>query len=68
MAGARIGRHCSLGQNVLIGGDAVIGDHVKIQNNVSTYDGVVLEEDVFCVCRASAIMGVNWDGSLMTLA
>ncbi len=48
MAGARIGRHCSLGQNVFMGGDAVIGDHVKIQNNVSTYDGVVLEEDFSC--------------------
>jgi UDP-2-acetamido-3-amino-2,3-dideoxy-glucuronate N-acetyltransferase len=48
MAGARIGRDCSLGQNVFVGGAAVIGDHVKIQNNVSVYDGVVLEDDVFC--------------------
>jgi UDP-2-acetamido-3-amino-2,3-dideoxy-glucuronate N-acetyltransferase len=48
MAGARIGRRCSLGQNVFVGGEAVIGDRVKIQNNVSIYDGVVLEDDVFC--------------------
>jgi UDP-2-acetamido-3-amino-2,3-dideoxy-glucuronate N-acetyltransferase len=48
MAGARIGRECSLGQNVFVGGEAVIGDKVKIQNNVSIYDGVVLEDDVFC--------------------
>ena len=25
-----------------------IGDGVKIQNNVSVYDGVTLEDDVFC--------------------
>ena len=26
----------------------MIGDHCKIQNNVSVYDGVTLEEGVFC--------------------
>jgi UDP-2-acetamido-3-amino-2,3-dideoxy-glucuronate N-acetyltransferase len=26
----------------------VIGNNVKIQNNVSIYEGVVLEDDVFC--------------------
>jgi UDP-2-acetamido-3-amino-2,3-dideoxy-glucuronate N-acetyltransferase len=48
MGGARIGRGCSLGQNVFVGRDVVIGDNVKIQNNVSVYEGVVLEDDVFC--------------------
>jgi len=48
MHGARIGRDCTLGQNVLIGPNVVIGDRVKIQNNVSVYEGVVLEDDVFC--------------------
>lgn len=47
-AGARIGDGCSLGQNVYVAPTAVIGDRVKIQNNVSVYDGVVLEDDVFC--------------------
>ncbi len=46
-AGARIGPQCSLGQNVFVAGGAVIGRGVKIQNNVSIYDGVVLEDDVF---------------------
>jgi UDP-2-acetamido-3-amino-2,3-dideoxy-glucuronate N-acetyltransferase len=46
--GARIGSHCSLGQNVFVGNDVVIGDNVKIQNNVSVYDAVRLEDDVFC--------------------
>lgn len=45
--GARIGREVVLGQNVYVGGGAAIGDRCKIQNNVSLYDGVVLENDVF---------------------
>lgn len=47
-AGARIGRDCVLGQNVYIGPRAVVGDRVRIQNNVSVYEGVELEDDVFC--------------------
>jgi UDP-2-acetamido-3-amino-2,3-dideoxy-glucuronate N-acetyltransferase len=46
-AGARVGRNVVLGQNVFVAGGAVIGDGCRIQNNVSVYDGVVLEEDVF---------------------
>lgn len=45
---ARIGKFCSLGQNVFIGNKVIIGDNVKIQNNVSVYDNVILEDDVFC--------------------
>jgi UDP-2-acetamido-3-amino-2,3-dideoxy-glucuronate N-acetyltransferase len=48
MGGARIGRHCHLGQNVFVSADVVIGDNAKIQNNVSLYTGVTLEDDVFC--------------------
>jgi UDP-2-acetamido-3-amino-2,3-dideoxy-glucuronate N-acetyltransferase len=47
-AGARIGKVCSLGQNVYVGNRVVIGNNVKIQNNVSVYDNVTLEDDVFC--------------------
>lgn len=47
-AGARIGRNVSLGQNVYVAATAVVGDGCKVQNNVAIYDGVVLEEDVFC--------------------
>ena len=47
-AGARIGRGCSLGQNVFVANHVVIGDNVKIQNNVSVYEGVEIEDDVFC--------------------
>lgn len=48
MAGASIGRDCSLGQNVFVAGDVTIGDGCKIQNNVSIYEGVDLEDFVFC--------------------
>ena len=48
MGGAQIGAGCSLGQNVYVGATAIIGSGVKIQNNVSVYDGVTLEDDVFC--------------------
>jgi UDP-2-acetamido-3-amino-2,3-dideoxy-glucuronate N-acetyltransferase len=48
MGGARIGERCIFGQNVFVAATAVIGDRVKIQNNVSIYDGVVLEDEVFC--------------------
>jgi UDP-2-acetamido-3-amino-2,3-dideoxy-glucuronate N-acetyltransferase len=47
-AGAKIGNHCSLGQNVFVGNDVQIGDNVKIQNNVSVYDAVMIEDNVFC--------------------
>lgn len=48
LAGSRIGRDCSVGQNVMIGPDVGVGDRCKIQNNVSLYKGVHLEDDVFC--------------------
>ena len=44
----RIGRDCSLGQNVVVGPDVTVGDGCKIQNNVSIYKGVTLEDAVFC--------------------
>jgi UDP-2-acetamido-3-amino-2,3-dideoxy-glucuronate N-acetyltransferase len=48
MAHAKIGRDCSIGQNVVIAQNVTIGDRVKIQNNVSVFEGVVLEDEVFC--------------------
>lgn len=46
--GAIIGKKCSIGQNVNIANDVKIGNYVKIQNNVSVYQGVELEDYVFC--------------------
>jgi UDP-2-acetamido-3-amino-2,3-dideoxy-glucuronate N-acetyltransferase len=45
-SGARIGKRCSFGQNSYVGNDVVIGDNCK--NNVSIYDAVTLEDEVFC--------------------
>jgi UDP-2-acetamido-3-amino-2,3-dideoxy-glucuronate N-acetyltransferase len=45
--GARIGRRCSFGQNTMVAPDVVIGDNVKVQNNVAIYTGTIIEDDVF---------------------
>jgi len=46
--GSKIGENCTLGQNVNIANNVVIGNFCKIQNNVSVYEGVTLEDYVFC--------------------
>ena len=46
--GAVIGKNCSLGQNVNVGTNVRIGNGCKLQNNVSIYEGVELEDYVFC--------------------
>jgi UDP-2-acetamido-3-amino-2,3-dideoxy-glucuronate N-acetyltransferase len=48
LGNSRIGARCAIGQNVSIGPDVTIGDGCKVQNNVSLYKGVTLEDDVFC--------------------
>jgi len=45
---SKIGNNCSIGQNVNIATNVVIGNNVKIQNNVSVFEGVTLEDFVFC--------------------
>ncbi len=47
-SGSIVGTNCSIGQNVNIGNNVKIGNYVKIQNNVSVYEGVELEDYVFC--------------------
>ncbi|WP_426574255.1 acyltransferase [Aquihabitans sp. McL0605] len=48
ISGSVIGAECSIGQNVVVGPDVAIGDRCRIQNNVSVYAGVTLEDGVFC--------------------
>ncbi len=48
LTGSNVGSGCNIGQNVVIGPDVSVGDGCKIQNNVSVYKGVTLEDDVFC--------------------
>ena len=47
-SGAIIGNECILGQNVNVANHVRIGNYCKIQNNVSIYEGVELEDYVFC--------------------
>ena len=47
-SGSIIGENCRIGQNVNIANNVKIGNYVKIQNNVSVYEGVELEDYVFC--------------------
>lgn len=48
LSGSEIGRKCNIGQNVVVGPDVKIGDGCRLQNNVSVYPGVTLEDFVFC--------------------
>ncbi len=47
LAGAKIGERCIFGQNCQVAGDTVIGNNVKVQNNVSIYAGANIDDDVF---------------------
>jgi UDP-2-acetamido-3-amino-2,3-dideoxy-glucuronate N-acetyltransferase len=46
-SGSRIGAKCTVGFAVFVDTEVVIGDRCKIQNHVSLYRGVILEDDVF---------------------
>lgn len=46
--GVKIGKNCTLGQNVNVANNVTLGNFCKIQNNVSIYEGVTLEDYVFC--------------------
>lgn len=48
LPGARIGRDCNLSAHTLVEGDAVLGDRVTLKSGVYVWDGIVLEDDVFC--------------------
>jgi len=48
LSNSKIGKNCNIGQNVAIGPNVIIGNNCKIQNNVSVFEGVTLEDDVFC--------------------
>ena len=45
---AVIGERCNFGQNVFVASGVRVGSNCKVQNNVSLYTGVTLEDDVFC--------------------
>lgn len=47
-SGAIIGCDCNLNAHTLVEGGAVIGDRVTLKCGVCVWDGVTLEDDVFC--------------------
>ncbi len=47
MSNSTIGIKCNLGQNVVVSPAVILGNNVKVQNNVSIYTGVICEDDVF---------------------
>jgi UDP-2-acetamido-3-amino-2,3-dideoxy-glucuronate N-acetyltransferase len=65
----RIGKGCIFGKGVYVDTDVTIGDHCKLQNNVSVYAGVTLEDGVFagphvCFTNDKIPRAVNPDVSL----
>jgi UDP-2-acetamido-3-amino-2,3-dideoxy-glucuronate N-acetyltransferase len=66
---ARIGTECIIGKNVYVDVDVVVGDRCKIQNNVSLFHGVTVEDGVFigphvCFTNDRLPRAINADGSL----
>ncbi len=47
MPGCKIGDGSNIGQNVVVSPKVILGKNVRVQNNVSLYEGVVCEDDVF---------------------
>lgn len=47
LSGARIGRDCNICDHTFVEGSVVIGNRVTVKCNVSIWDGVTLEDDVF---------------------
>jgi acetyltransferase-like isoleucine patch superfamily enzyme len=47
MAGARVGRGCSIGDHAFIESGAVIGNNVTLKNQTLVWEGITIEDDVF---------------------
>jgi UDP-2-acetamido-3-amino-2,3-dideoxy-glucuronate N-acetyltransferase len=71
--GARIGARCTIGKGVYVGAGVVVGDHCKIENNASLFEGLTVEDWVFIGPHAvftndRTPRATNPDGSLQTAA
>ena len=47
LKGARIGKHCNIGECVFVENGAEIGNHVTLKNGVQVWSGVLCEDYVF---------------------
>ena len=66
---ARVGRRCVLGKGVYVDSGVILGSDVKVQNYVSIFHGVTLEDGVFCgphcvFTNDKSARAINPDGSL----
>jgi len=59
MAGASLGAGAQLGQGCFVGRNVVVGARTRLQNHVSLFEGVELEEDVFVGPSATFTNVVN---------
>jgi UDP-2-acetamido-3-amino-2,3-dideoxy-glucuronate N-acetyltransferase len=48
LKGAVIGADCNLSAHTLVEGGAILGDRVTLKSGVYVWEGVTLEDDVFC--------------------
>lgn len=67
--GTNLGRNCIVGKGSYIDAGVTLGDNVKVQNYVSVYHGVTLEDGVFCgphcvFTNDKRPRAINVDGSL----
>ncbi len=53
--GAVIGTHCNICDGCFIEKGAMIGNHVTIKNDVAVFEGITLEDDVFCGANVAFI-------------
>lgn len=53
--GAVIGRQCNICDGCFVEKGAVVGNHVTLKNGVSVFEGITLEDDVFCGANAAFI-------------
>jgi acetyltransferase-like isoleucine patch superfamily enzyme len=67
--GTSLGRNCIVGKGSYIDAGVTLGDNVKVQNYVSVYHGVTIEDGVFCgphcvFTNDKRPRAINADGSL----
>jgi len=70
--GARIGRDCTIGENVLVDVDVHVGDRCKVQSGALLYHGAEIEDEVFigpaaCLTNDRFPRAATPDGALKTL-
>jgi UDP-2-acetamido-3-amino-2,3-dideoxy-glucuronate N-acetyltransferase len=53
--GAKIGKGCNICDSCFVERGAKVGDHVTLKNGVNVFEGITLEDDVFCGANTAFI-------------